>query len=41
MHIQQLIEGDLNKRSANHTNKSTLIARGADTQLGSIAFQRL
>ena len=26
---------DLNKRSAKHPNKSTLIARGADTQLGS------
>ena len=26
---------DLNKRSAKHANKSTLVARGADTQLGS------
>ena len=31
---QWLIEDDLNKRSANHTNKSTLVARGADAQLG-------
>ena len=29
------IEGDLNKRSAKHANKSTLVAGGADTQLGS------
>ena len=26
---------DLNKRSAKHANKSTLVTRGADTQLGS------
>ena len=32
---QWLIEDDLNKRSTKHTNKSTLVARGADTQLGS------
>ena len=35
MRVQQLIEDDLNKRSAKHANKSTLVARGADTQLGS------
>ena len=29
------IEDDLNKRSAKHANKSTLVARGADTHLGS------
>ena len=28
-----LIEDDLNKRSAKHVNKSTLVAIGADTQL--------
>ena len=31
MRVQQLI--DLNKRSAKHINKVTLVARGADTQL--------
>ena len=36
MRVQQLTEDDLNKRSAKHTNKSTLVATGADTQLGSI-----
>ena len=35
MRVQQLIEDDLNKRSAKHTNKSTLVARGADMELGS------
>ena len=35
LHGQWLIQDDLNKRSAKHTNKSTLVARGADTQLGS------
>ena len=35
MRVQKLIENDLNKRSAKHTNKSTLVARGADTQPGS------
>ena len=35
MRVQQLIDDDLNKRSAKHANKSTLVARGADTQLGS------
>ena len=35
MRVQQLIEDDLNKRSVKHANKSTLVARGADTQLGS------
>ena len=35
LHGQCIIEDDLNKRSAKHTNKSTLVARGADTQLGS------
>ena len=35
MRIQQLIEDDLNKRSAKHINKSMLVARGADTQLES------
>ena len=35
MRVQQLIEDDLNKRSAKQTNKSTQDARGADTQLGS------
>ena len=33
MRVQQLIEDALNKRSAKHANKSTLLARGADTQL--------
>ena len=33
MRVQQLIENVLNKRSARHANKSTLVARGADTQL--------
>ena len=42
MRVQQLIEDDLNKCSAKQANKSTLVARGADTQLGSIvAYQRL
>ena len=31
LHGQWLIEDDLNKRSAKHTNKSTLVARGANT----------
>ena len=35
MRVQQLIEDDLNKCSAKHVNKSTLVARGADTQLDS------
>ena len=35
MRVRRLIEDNLNKRSAKHTNKSTLVARGADTQLGS------
>ena len=40
LHIQKLTlhiyeKDDLNKRSAKHANKSTLVARGADTQLGS------
>ena len=35
LHGQWLIEDDLNKRSAKHTNKPTLVARGADRQLGS------
>ena len=35
MRVQPLISDDLNKRSAKHTNKSTLVARGVDTQLGS------
>ena len=34
LHGQQLIEDNLNKRSAKHANKSTLVAGGADTQLG-------
>ena len=33
LHGQWLIEDDLNKRSAKHTNKSTLVARGADTHI--------
>ena len=33
MRVQKLIEDDLNKRSAKHANKSTLVARSADTQL--------
>ena len=33
MQVQQLIEDDLNKRSVKHANKSTLVAKGADTQL--------
>ena len=33
MQVQQLIEDDLNKRSAQNANKSTLVAGGADTQL--------
>ena len=33
LHIYE--KDDLNKRSAKHANKSTLVARGADTQLGS------
>ena len=32
MRVQQLIEDDLN-RSAKYANKSTFVARGADTQL--------
>ena len=32
IHIYE--KDDLNKRSAKHANKSTLVARGADTQLG-------
>ena len=35
LHGQWLIEDDLNKRSAKHTNKSTLVARDANMQLGS------
>ena len=35
MQVQQLIQDDLNKRSTKHANKSTLVTRGADTQLGS------
>ena len=31
MRVQQPIEDDLNKHSANHFNKSMLAARGADT----------
>ena len=31
---QWLIEDDLTKRSTKHTNKSTLVVRGANTQLG-------
>ena len=34
MRVQSLIEDDLNRGSAKHANKSTLVARGADTQLG-------
>ena len=30
---QQLIEDELNKLSAKHANKSTLVARDADAQL--------
>ena len=30
LHGQYLIEDDLNKRSAKHANKSTLVARDAD-----------
>ena len=33
MRGQQLIEDDLSRLSAKHSNKSTLVARGADTQL--------
>ena len=33
LHIYE--KDDLNKHSAKHANKSTLVARGADTQLGS------
>ena len=33
MQVQQLIGDDLNKSSAKHANKSTLVARGAVTQL--------
>ena len=33
MRIPQLIEDDLNKRSAKHANKSTLVATDADKQL--------
>ena len=35
LHGQWLTEDDLNKCSTKHTNKYTLVARGADTQLGS------
>ena len=35
MRVQQLIENDLNKRSVKHASKSTLVTRGADTQLES------
>ena len=35
MRVQHLIEDDLNKRTAKHPIKSTLVARGADTQLWS------
>ena len=35
MRVQYLIEDHLNKRTAIHANKSTLVARGANTQLGS------
>ena len=35
MRLRQLIEDDLNKRSAKQTNKSTLVARGAYMQLRS------
>ena len=31
---QWLMEDDLDKRLAKHTNKSTLVAKGTDTQLG-------
>ena len=31
MRVQQLMEYDLNKRSAKHINKSTLVARVPDT----------
>ena len=41
MRVQQLNEDDLNKRSAKHINKSTLVARGADTQLGSSCVSAL
>ena len=34
MRVQPLIEDDLNKRSAKHANKSSLVAKGTDTQLG-------
>ena len=34
MRVQQLIVDDLNKHSAKHAHKSTLVSRGADTQLG-------
>ena len=35
LHGKRLIEDDLSKRSAKHANKSTLVAGGADTQVGS------
>ena len=35
MRPQQLIEDNLNKRSTKQANKSTLVAGGAETQLGS------
>ena len=35
LHGKYLIEDDLNKRSAKHANKSTLVAGGAETQLRS------
>ena len=34
LHVQLLIEDDLDMRLAKHTNKSTLVARGTNTQLG-------
>ena len=33
MRVKQLFEDGLNKRPAKQANKSTLVARGADTQL--------
>jgi len=33
MRVQQLIKDNLNKRSAKHANKYTLVARGADRKL--------
>ena len=34
MRVQQLLDDDLYKRSAKQANKSTLVSRRADTQLG-------